>query len=468
MVSAFAVLYRVTEIMVSKAMPDLVCSLVPGGKVQPVKRRESVSRRHIKAVHLLKLNCFVFVLIVVFFILAIVSYFEVRKKKSREKMKLSDEFDQNHNVKSTIPLAAMLVCVVVFMMLLVGVVFMVNRKETRPETDNAALASDSLKQEQELSSVSQNEETDYPVGESDLTSDQLDFWNMYKEEPDLNKSLDESGEKYAQKLEELEHGDDEEDLSENGTKTEVILPDGTSQWVMINAYIKKNSYDYTGLVYEEPFMRYYTEGKKVSKLGIFLDESYGSVNLEDVQKSGIDYAIIRLGRRGYSTGVISADTNAYSYMTDASNAGIALGVSFLSQAVTEAEAVEEANAVIATLSESGFTLNYPVFYDMEIVSNDSYRTQNLTRNQLTAIANAFCKTIEDAGYTAAVYGNKYWLLRKLDLTALSNHYICLSQEKDTPDYPYEFTFWEYTKEAAVEGVPSKAALCLSFVDFALR
>lgn len=383
-------------------------------------------------------------------------------------MKLSDDFD-NDNIKSGVSLGGMMAAVISFMILLVLAVLIVNKPAgSNPGT---VLENGQNQNGQGISeSVSMDavEDSEYPIGESTLTSDDLDFWNMYKEDKELDKTLDHTGERYTENMEKLEEGSREEDLSENGTKTEVILPDGTSQWVMINAYIEKNNYDYTGLVYEEPYMRYYAEGKKISKQGIKIDDSNGVIDFSEVAESNIDYCMIRVGKRGYATGEITMDENYPLYMNQAKEAGLLVGVSFYSQAVNEAEAVEEANLVLQALGQSGIKPDYPVVFDMELVANDTSRTEALTKNQLTAIAKAFCNTISQNGYTAAIYGNKYWLLRKLDLTQLSAYDIWLSQEGDIPDYPYEFAMWEYKHNVKINGITGEVALSISFVDYEMR
>lgn len=67
-----------------------------------------------------------------------------------------------------------------------------------------------------------------------------------------------------------------------------------------------------------------------------------------------------------------------------------------------------------------------------------------------------------------IYGDKYWLLRRLDLTKLSAYDIWLSQEEETPDYPYRFAMWEYTKSGEIKGVEGEAALSISFIDYTMR
>lgn len=380
-------------------------------------------------------------------------------------MKLSDDFE-NDTVKSSISLGGMLAGVLVFMAILVIVVIAVNKPKGSGQNQMAQDQNNTTKTQETV--ISQNDDSEYPIGESALVSDDLDFWNMYKEDVELDKTLDHTSERYAKNLQEMEEEAKEEDLSENGTKTEVILPDGTSQWVMVNAFIQKNNYDYVGLVYEEPYMRYYADGKKVSKQGIKIDDSYGTIDFQQVEEAGIDYCIVRLGKRGYATGAISMDENYLNYITGAKEAGLGVGVSFYSQAANEAEAVEEANLVLQTLQAAEIRPDYPIVFDMEPVSNDSSRTEGLTKNQLTAIAKAFCNTIRQGGYTPAIYGNKYWLLRKLDLTQLSEYNIWLSQEKDVPDYPYEFAMWEYKQDARIDGITGNVSMSISFIDYEMR
>ena len=394
------------------------------------------------------------------------AYVNPMENGEEEQMKLSDDFENDH-IKSGVSFGGMMAGALIFMAVLVTVVVMVN-KPRGGNGNNLSQQSDMNHSSDTEAAVSDNEGSEYPVGESTLVSDDLDFWNMYKEDPDLDKSLDHTGERYAHNLEELEKEEEGEDLSENGTKTEVILPDGTSQWIMINAYIEKNTYDYTGIVYEEPFMRYYADGKKASKQGIRIDDSYGVIDFEKVADDGIDYCIIRMGKRGYATGAVSMDQNCRQYMTSAKGAGLGVGVYFYSQAVNEAEAVEEANLVLQALQESEVKPDYPVVFHMELVSNDTSRTENLTKNQLTAIAKAFCNTISQGGYTPAIYGNKYWLLRKLDLTQLGSYNIWLSQESDIPDYPYQFAMWEYKQDAEIDGIAGKVPMSISFIDYEMR
>lgn len=379
-------------------------------------------------------------------------------------MKLSDDFD-NEQIKSGISLGTMMFGVLLFVGIVIFAVFLTNKDKFK-HNSNIENDSNDLKMQETASNEDLKEH-------SDLVSDDLDFWDMYKDDDSFKKEEHETSAKdYTEKLKELELKEaekaKEDDLSENGTKTEVILPDGSSQWVMINAYIEKNKYDYTGLVCEEPYMRYYSNAKKISKQGLKLDDSYGSVDFSTLKKEGIDYCILRIGKRGYSSGAIAYDASFSEYAQKAKEAGLSIGVSFLSQAVTQEEAVEEANLVVQALQNYEVTADYPIVFDMEYVVGDESRTKDLTKQQLTDIAKSFGEAIRNYGYVPLIYGNKYWLLRKLDLTQLADIGIMLSQEGDVPDYPYQFVMWEYSQEAKVKGVNQDVTMCISFVDYDLR
>ncbi|HAF25923.1 MAG TPA: hypothetical protein DCG85_01265 [Lachnospiraceae bacterium] len=389
-------------------------------------------------------------------------------------MSLSDDL-QNRNERQNggAPMGLMTIGAIGVITLIVIAVLYANGTFDKPKAKPPVNEPDDLA----VSSVSDDsviaKDGEYPLGQSDLVSDDLDFWNMYAEgKPEHQKIRDEQAVKYEENekelLEEIEAKEKEEDLSEGGIKTEVILPDGESQWIMINQTLKKNDYDYVGLVDEAPFKRYYSDGKRVSKQGLILKEDLGTINFETLKKNGIEFVIVRVGRRGYSTGEITEDNYAPEYIKAAYDAGLSVGVSFYSQAISPEEAVEEAGVVLNILGSLELRTKYPICFDLETVSNDKSRTSELTKDELSAIAKTFCDSIRGAGYTPIIYGNKYRLLRKLDLTKLKDERVFLSEDKDVPDYPYEFDMWEYNYDASISGISGKVPMVMSFVDYDMR
>ena len=128
-----------------------------------------------------------------------------------------------------------------------------------------------------------------------------------------------------------------------------------------------------------------------------------------------------------------------------------------------AEAQQEAQTVIDNVAMIG--IDYPVACRLGSVTNDTSRVDNVKKTDITAITNAFCARIAEAGLMPVVNGNKYWLLRKIDLTQLGKYDIWLSQDGDKPDYPYTFTMWQYDTDAKIDGIVKDARLDISFVDY---
>ncbi len=377
-------------------------------------------------------------------------------------MKLTDDFEDN-NDKSGLPVLYTAIGVVAFIVLVFCVVLAVNSKETKVKNSNQ-LASAS----QQTESV--EGEDSLQIGESTLTSDQLDFWDMYKEDTpvsDNSAALNELYQKNAQKLlEEEQKKLEEEDLSEGGTKTKVVRPDGTEQWIMINSYLDKNPYQETGFVYEEPVMKYFANGDKASYLGVDISKENGKVDFKKLKKDGVDFVMVRLGYRGYESGTIVLDEEYFDNIQLANEAGLAVGIYFESQATTVEEALEEAEFVVTNLIEMRVT--YPVVFALGLVANDSSRIDNIPKTQLTEITNAFCERVKEVGFTPMVYGNKYWLLRRIDLTMLGDYDIWLSQNGEVPDYPYEFAMWQYSHTGSVSGISGDVNMNISFIDYTQR
>ena len=151
-----------------------------------------------------------------------------------------------------------------------------------------------------------------------------------------------------------------------------------------------------------------------------------SINWLKVKNSGIDYAFIRAGFRGYGdSGSLNVDTYYKENMREALAAGVEVGVYFFSQAITEKEAVEEAKYVLNLLK--GYDVYLPVVIDYEYASDGNglagrlYKA-GLSKSKMTSICKAFCATVEEQGYTAMVYADKNMLEKKLNAAEIAKDY----------------------------------------------
>ena len=360
-----------------------------------------------------------------------------------------------------LPLIYMALAVSAFVLMILVLVVTMN-KDKKPNPDYAA----QMQQEEaeEVSSTNNSTEESYHEIGGDLVASDLDFWDMYPIEEAETKEEEDKKEELEEEVETEEA--EENDPSKDGKHVEVVLRDGTKEWVPINPYWKRNTYDFANLVSKNDLLHYYSDGKQISYLGVDLSKYQNQVDFAAIQKEGIDFCILRVGSRGYETGVIQEDEKFQEFMTGAEAVGMPVGLYFFSQAVTVDEAIEEANFVISKIGEHKIT--YPIAYDMEFIANDNSRIETLTKAEKTDIALAFLTRIEEAGYTGMVYGNKEWLLKRVELHRFENYDVWLAQEEDIPDYPYCYSMWQYTKQGEVYGIEGYVDLNISFIDYSAR
>lgn len=231
-----------------------------------------------------------------------------------------------------------------------------------------------------------------------------------------------------------------------------LLLSGCSEYV--------SPYNFDNLKNEQGRFSYYEEGNLVSQTAVDISDLQGKIDWERVSEDGIDFAMIRLGRRGYTEGNIYLDNYYYENVSGVQSEGMPFGVYFFSQAITEDEAIEEANFVIKHLSGSG--ISYPVVFDHEPVESADGRANNLSKNELTHITKAFCQKIEDAGYTPMIYGNAFDMER-LNLNDLKGIDVWYAEyESSQPTGQFDFAMWQYSSTANVSGINTQADLSILF------
>lgn len=130
-------------------------------------------------------------------------------------------------------------------------------------------------------------------------------------------------------------------------------------------------------------------------------------------------AIVRIGYRGYGTGKLMKDEQYDANLAGAKANAKLFGFYFFSQAVTVDEAREEAD-FCASLAPTG----YPLFFDAEW-SHETHdgRADNLTKDQRTAIAMAFCERAKAHGFTAGIYTFTSFASANIDYAYLCEDYI---------------------------------------------
>lgn len=196
--------------------------------------------------------------------------------------------------------------------------------------------------------------------------------------------------------------------------------------------------------------------------GIDVSEHQHEINWPQVAQSGIDYAYIRLGRRGYTEGGLFEDPYYEANMQGAQSAGLKTGVYMFSQAITVQEAIEEANFVLERIGKYGTSL--PIVFDWEKIEDEGARTANMTMAGRTDCAVAFCETIKNAGYTPCIYFNRNLGYYGYDLTRLTDYMFWFSlPESPFPNFYYAADMWQYSFTETVPGIGVETDMNLWFI-----
>ena len=146
-----------------------------------------------------------------------------------------------------------------------------------------------------------------------------------------------------------------------------------------------------------------------------------------------------------------------------------IGVYFFSQAVTDAEAEEEASFVLQQIQ--GYQVTYPIAFDWEFAIkddgsiNEDSRTVNCTGEQITGFVDAFCKKIKKSGMTACYYADKAMGYEKLDLSRLSGYDLWYAEYQKAPSFHYDFKIWQYTSNGEVPGISGKVPINIALKSY---
>ena len=208
-------------------------------------------------------------------------------------------------------------------------------------------------------------------------------------------------------------------------------------------------------------------------MGIDVARYQGTIDWEQVAGDGIDFVMIRVGYRANEDGTITEDSNARYNLQEAQKYGVKIGAYFFSTAISEEEAIEEANWVADILGP--YSITYPVAYDCENFSETDSRQYGLSKRQRTDFAMAFLEAITNRGYEGMFYASRNDMTRnaKWDVSRIEKKYkIWVAQYPKEP-YPkteessYEdlHHMWQYSREGNVAGIETDVDLNVAYFGY---
>lgn len=217
-----------------------------------------------------------------------------------------------------------------------------------------------------------------------------------------------------------------------------------------------NPYCPTDFAWEEDRL-VYLSGRSIP--GIDVSAHQGQIDWQAVRSSGVEFAFIRLGYRGYTSGTLHQDEYALKNLRQAKAAGLQIGAYFFSQALSAEEARQEARFALEILGDT--PLDLPLVYDWEYVSEEM-RTGHMAPQALVECVHAFCGEVARAGYEPMIYFNQELSKTLLDLTQVSEFPFWFAKYSDRMDFPYRIRFWQYSDTGRVPGIEGDVDLNLYF------
>jgi len=175
-------------------------------------------------------------------------------------------------------------------------------------------------------------------------------------------------------------------------------------------------------------------------LGIDVSHHQGEIDWESVKKSDVDFVIIRCG---YGMDEVPQDDTYFEYnASECERLGIPYGVYLYSYADSVERAQSEAEHVLRLIN--GHKLSFPVYFDME--------DDTTLESDHAAIASAFCRQIEAAGYPVGIYASVTWWREELTDPCFDNWHKWVAHYAETCGYTGNYAMWQFTDSGTIDGI----------------
>lgn len=268
-----------------------------------------------------------------------------------------------------------------------------------------------------------------------------------------------------------------DEASDEASDADVVAPLAENSWRYVEGSLRSDLPDDYGENADFEGRAMHSMPSGATAQGIDVSEHNGTVDWQSVKDAGIDFAILRVGFAGDTSGG-RLDYYFKRNVSECERLGIPYGVYLYSYARNEDDAQAEARLMLSALKGHSPTL--PVYYDLEEQKTNADGSPKWTPfndpSKLASIAKTFCGQIAAAGYKPGIYANVNWFKNYLtDPCFLSSGWSiwtaqywyggrydeCLGL---TPDAPAKYDCWQYSSRGSVPGVSSDVDVNYWFVE----
>ena len=271
-----------------------------------------------------------------------------------------------------------------------------------------------------------------------------------------------------------------DEVSDEASDDDIEAPLAENSWRYVDGSLRSDLPDDYGANADFEGRAMHSMPKGATAQGIDVSEHNGTIDWQSVKDAGIDFAILRVGFAGDTSGG-RLDNYFKRNVSECERLGIPYGVYLYSYARNEDEARAEARLMLSALKGHSPTL--PVYYDLEEQETNDDGSPKWTPfndpSKLASIAKIFCGQIAAAGYKPGIYANVNWFKNYLtDPCFLSSGWSiwtaqywyggrydeCLGL---SPDAPAKYDCWQYSSRGSVPGVSGDVDVNYAYVDVSL-
>ena len=256
-----------------------------------------------------------------------------------------------------------------------------------------------------------------------------------------------------------------DEVSDEASDDDIEAPLAENSWRYVDGSLRSDLPDDYGANADFEGRAMHSMPKGATAQGIDVSEHNGTIDWQSVKDAGIDFAILRVGFAGDTSGG-RLDNYFRRNVSECERLGIPYGVYLYSYARNGDEAQAEARLMLSALKGHSPTL--PVYYDLEEQKTNADGSPKWTPfndpSKLASIAKTFCGQIAAAGYKPGIYANVNWFKNYLtDPCFLSSGWSIWTAQSWyggrydeclglTPEAPAKYDCWQYSFRGSVPGV----------------